>query len=196
MTRALRLALLVIGASLSGGASVAASSGVSIDVGSIAVSEQLSPGGEYKLPTFGVRNPGTDETSYVLVVSYVDDQTSLRPPQGWFTFSPANLTLTGGASHRIDTSLAIPADAEPGTYTALIGPQIVVAGGGAQVGAGAAARLSFTVQPSSAFDAWFRWLLRFLGENPWLGLLAIAALAVVVLVLLRRRFRISISRRP
>jgi hypothetical protein len=195
MTRVLRLALLAVGASLSSGVPAAASSGVSIDVGSIAVSEQLSPGGEYKLPTFGVRNPGTDETSYVLVVSYVDDQDALRPPQAWFTFNPSTLILPAGESHKVDTSLEIPADAEPGDYAAFIGPQIVAAGEGAQVGAGAAARLTFTIQPASAFDALFRWLLRFLGENPWVWIAALAVAVLVTLWLLRRRFSISISRR-
>ncbi len=195
MTRVLRLTLLAVGASLSSGVPAAASSGVSIDVGSIAVSEQLLPGGEYKLPTFGVRNPGTDETSYVLVVSYVDDQAALRPPQGWFTFNPPALILPGGESHRVDTALEIPTDAEPGDYAALIGPQIVTAGGGAQVGAGAAARLTFTVQPANAFDAWFRWVLRTLAENPWILIAALAVAVLVILWLLRRRFSISISRR-
>jgi hypothetical protein len=195
MTRVLRLALVAVGASLSSGVPAAASSGVSIDVGSIAVSEQLSPGGEYKLPTFGVRNPGTDETSYVLVVSYVDEQAPLRPPQDWFTFNPSTLTLPAGESHKVDTSIDIPAEAEPGEYAALIGPQIVAAGEGAQVGAGAAARLTFTIQPSSAFDAWFRWLWRFLGDNPWLWIAALAVAVLVILWLLRRRFSISISRR-
>lgn len=168
---------------------------VSIDVGSIAVRELLAPGGEYRLPTFGVRNPGTEPTAYVIAVSYVDGQEALRPPASWFTFTPASFTLEVGASRPVEARLTIPGDAEPGDYAALIGPQIVADGTGAAVGAGAAARLSFTIEPSSALDAFLRQLFRFLAENPWV--LVVAGLAVLLLVLwfLRRRFSFSISRR-
>ena len=177
-------------------APVRAGKAVSIDVGTIAVREQLVPGGEYRLPTFGVRNPGTEPTSYQITVSYIDDQVALRPPAAWFTFDPAMLTLAVGQSRPIATKLTIPGDAEPGEYAALIGPQIVADGNGAQVGAGAAARLSFTVQPSSGLDAFFRQLFRFLSENPWVWIGALLALALGVLWFFRRRFSISVTRRP
>jgi hypothetical protein len=189
--------LLGLGAALLvSAAPVSAGKAVSIDVGSIAVRELLVPGGEYRLPTFGVRNPGTERTSYVIAVSYVDGQTALRPPAAWFTFSPATFDLEVGSSQAIDARLTIPTDAEPGDYAALVGPQIVGATPGASVGAGAAARLSFTVQPSSAFDAFLRQLFRFLAANSWLLVAAAVLLLLVVLWLLRRRFSISISRRP
>jgi hypothetical protein len=186
---ALGVALLV------GAAPVAAGRAVSIDVGSIAVREQLVPGGEYRLPTFGVRNPGTESTAYVLTVSYVDGQEGLRPPAEWFTFEPATLTLGVGESRAVETKLRIPADAEPGDYAALIGPQIAPDGSGPRVGAAAAARLTFTIQPSSALDAWLRMIWRFLLENPWVWIVALVVLAAVVLWFLRRRFRFSIQRR-
>jgi hypothetical protein len=187
---ALGVALLV------GAAPVAAGRAVSIDVGSIAVREQLVPGGEYRLPTFGVRNPGTESTSYVLGVSYVDGQEALRPPAEWFSFSPGTLTLGVGESKAIETKLNIPPGAEPGEYAALIGPQIAAEGTGPQVGAGAAARLTFTIQPSSALEAWLRQLWRFLIENPWAWIAALVALAVLVLWFLRKRFSFSVQRRP
>ncbi len=189
--------VLALGAALLvGAAPVAAGKAVSIDVGSIAVREQLVPGGEYRLPTFGVRNPGTESTSYVLDVSYVEGQEALRPPVEWFSFSPSTLTLGVGESRAIETTLEIPTDAEPGEYAALIGPQIAADGGGATVGAGAAARLSFTVQPSSALDAWLRMLWRFLMENPWIWIVVLLAVAAGVLWFLRKRFRFSVQRRP
>ena len=180
---------------LVGAAPVAAGKAVSIDVGSIAVREQLSPGGEYKLPTFGVRNPGTEATSYVVSVSYVDGQEALRPPAEWFSFEPATFPLNVGESRSVATTLEIPTDAEPGEYAALIGPQIVADGGGPQVGAGAVARLTFTVQPSSGLDAFFRWLLRFLAENPWAWIGGLVILLALLAWFLRRRFRFSIQRR-
>jgi hypothetical protein len=180
---------------LVGAAPVAAGRAVSIDVGSIAVREQLVPGGEYRLPTFGVRNPGTEATSYVLAVSYVDGQAGFQPPAEWFTFSPATLTLGVGESRAVETTLNIPPGAEPGDYAALIGPQITADGGGAQVGAGAAARLSFTIQPSSAFEALLRQLWRFLLENPWVWVVGLLVLGLVVVWFVRRRFQFNIQRR-
>src|SRR5687768_4796726 len=49
----------------------AASSGVSVDLGRIEITQQLSPGAAYTLPALGVRNPGTERTSYVMVASPV-----------------------------------------------------------------------------------------------------------------------------
>jgi hypothetical protein len=190
------LALLAIATALVQTASADASTGVSIDVGAIAIREPLAPGGEYRLPPFGVRNPGTDPTSYLIVVSYVDGQTTLRPSQDWFSFSPARLTLEAGGSQPVSTTLRLPAGAEPGEYSALVGPQVINEGTGAQVGAGAAARLTFTVEPSSALDAFLRWLFRVLGEQPWLWIGALVVLLLGILALLRRRFRLTISRRP
>jgi hypothetical protein len=196
MSRRFAVAILAVGAALlASAAPIAASKAVSIDVGTIAVRELLSPGGEYRLPTFGVRNPGTEPTSYAIAVSYIDDQEALRPPAGWFSFNPETLTLGVNESMAVATMLEVPADAEPGEYAALIGPQIVGEGSGPQVGAGAAARLSFTVQPASALDAFLRQLWRFLMENPWLMAAGAIGLLVVLFWFLRRRFSFTVSRR-
>jgi hypothetical protein len=172
-----------------------ASTGVSIDVARIAVSEDLLPGNEYRLPTFGVRNPGTESTTYRLTISYIADQATLQPPESWFEFGPAELTLGPDESRSVQTQLRIPPDAEPGDYAALIGPQIAAQGGGAQVGAAAAARLSFTVVPSSPIEGWLRLLSGFLADNPWLLLVPAIAVLLGTWLVLRRRFSISIARR-
>ena len=196
-TRSRIAVLLGLGAALLvSAAPVLAGKAVSIDVGAISVREKLVPGGEYRLPTFGVRNPGTESTSYVIAVSYIDGQDALRPPAEWFTFSPNTFSLEVGTSRPVEARLTIPSNAEPGTYEALIGPQIASSGTGASVGAGAAARLSFTVEPSSALDAFLRQLFRFIAENPWVVVLAGLGLLLLVLWFLRRRFAFSISRRP
>lgn len=187
--------LTVVGAALLGAASAAATTGVSIDVARIAVSEDLFAGGEYRLPTFGVRNPGTEPTSYHLTISYVDDQSALRPPQSWFDFAPAEVTLAPAGSRPIQTRLAIPPDAEPGDYAALIGPQIASNDGGAEIGAAAAARLSFRVVRSGLLDGWLRALSRSLAEHPWLLGIAAAIILAGASWFLRRRFAFSITRR-
>ena len=172
-----------------------ASTGVSIDVGSIAVSEALVAGEEYLLPTFGVRNPGTEATSYRVVVTYIDGQTGVAPAESWFTFEPGEMTIGPGESRPVRTRLVLPPDAEPGEYAALIGPQIVSAGGGAQVGAAAAAKLTFRVAESSGLEAWLRTIWRFLLQNLWL-VAAAGLLAMLVAVrFLRRRFTLSVARR-
>jgi hypothetical protein len=184
------------GVALLGAAPAAsASTGVSIDVGSIAVSESLAPGGAYKLPTFGVRNPGTEPTTYRLVVTYVDGQPAATPPEAWFAFEPGELTLHAHESRAVLTRVVVPPDAPPGEYAALIGPQIVGSGTGAQVGAAAAVRLTFSVAESTGPDAWLRMLGRFLAEHPWI----VAAIGLAGLYLIaryvRRRFRFQVARR-
>ena len=192
-----RLVALALGMVLAAGAPAAAvgSTGVSIDVGSIAVADQLAAGGEYRLPTFGVRNPGTEPTSYAIAISYMDEQSPMRPPADWFDFSPATLTLAGGEARPVLTTLDVPPDAEPGEYLALIGPEIVNEGGGAQVGAGAAVRLTFAVATSTGLDAWLRWLWRLLGAHPWIWAVPLLAGLYIGARYVRRRFTFNVARR-
>lgn len=188
--------LLLVAIGVAGATPAMATTGVSIDVSRINVTEELAPGDEYELPTFGARNPGTDPTSYTIVVSYIDEQQTHQPPASWFTFSPASFTLDGGQSRAVSTSLEVPPDAEAGHYTALVGPQIASEGSGPQIGAGAAARLSFTVAECDGFECWLRWIIRWIGEHLWVLLIPLVLLAVVVLRILRRRFAFSVQRRP
>jgi hypothetical protein len=192
-----RLALVAAfaGAVLFGATPVLATHAVSIDVGRIDVTDALAPGGEYRLPSFGVRNPGTETTTYRVVVSYIDGQDAGRPDQAWFVFTPAELTLAPGQSQAVSAKITLPPDAEPGQYAALIGPQIVAEGTGAQIGAAAAARLTFTIAESSGLDGFLRWLGRTIAAQPWL--LAIPVLIVLAAAwwFVRRRFSFSVSRR-
>ena len=175
--------------------SVGASTGVSIDVGSIAITEVLTSGEEYRLPTFGVRTPGTETTDYAIVVSYMADQTALRPPAEWFTFSPDSITLEGGQSKPVSALITVAPGAEPGEYLALIGPRIDGQGTGAQVGAAAAAKLTFTVEPSSWLEGALRQLWRFIQENPWAVAIVGLLVLLVVLRFVRRRFSFSVARK-
>jgi hypothetical protein len=179
-------------------APVAASSGVSVDLGRIEITQQLSPGASYTLPTLGVRNPGTERTSYVMVASPVQSDGGAIPGRGWFTFEPATLTLEPGEVQKVRIRLVLPTDAAAGDYTVLVGAQIATPGEGASVGAAAAARTTFTIQPSSGLQAFTTQLGQaFQDLLPW----SILVPALVVLGLaawfLRRRFtfRIGIERR-
>lgn len=166
-----------------------AATGVSVDIGRIEITEVLSPGGAYNLPTIGVRNPGTEPTAYVMVANPVEDPARLAPPGGWFDFEPASLTLEPGEIRPVGVRLILPTDARPGDYIALVGAQIATQGGGATVGAAAAARTTFTVQPASSLQAVAVWLERVLTDLfPWSVIVPAIAVGVFVLWLVRRRF--------
>ena len=97
----------------------------------------------------------------------------------------------GGLAVSRNISLSLPA----GERLALIGPKIDGQGTGAQVGAGAAAKLTFTVEPSLWLEGALRQVWRFIQENPWAVALVALVVALVVLRLLRRRFSFSVARK-
>lgn len=188
--------LLLALASLAGAARAGADTGVSIDVGKIAITQKLTPGGGYQLPTFGVRNPGTERTAYRLRVSYVQGQQAKRPPADWFTFSPGELSLDPGETRPVRVRLSLPAGADPGDYEALVGAEIASDEPGARVGAAAAARLTFSVEPASLLEAWWLKLTTFWsGHSPWTWLVLGVAAGGLVAWQLRRRLTISVGRR-
>jgi hypothetical protein len=191
------VSLLVLAAgALAGAPAASPERGVSIDVGRIAISQDLLPGGGYRLPTFGVTNPGSERTTYRLGVSYVEGQKAKRPPEQWFRFTPARLTLAPHKTEPVNVRLELPTSADPGDYAALIGPQIVSEGSGAQVGAAAAARLTFPVVPSSLLEKWWLRLKRFLDDGrPWSYLLPSVAVFLLLGWQLRKRLKITVSRR-
>jgi hypothetical protein len=170
--------------------------GVAVDVGRIAISQKLLAGGAYHLPTIGVRNPGSEATSYRLQVSYTGGQPGKRPPADWFRFAPETLTLRPGESQPVTTRIVLPTGADPGEYEALIGAQIVTTKKGTQVGAGAAARLSFAIEPSSLLEAWWLKAKAFLSDHaPMSWILALGLLLSLLGWQLRRRFTLGIARR-
>lgn len=189
------LAALAAGA-LIGAPAAGADRGVSIDVGRIDVEQDLERGGGYRLPTIGVSNPGDERTDYRLQVSYVEGQTTLQPDRDWFRFSPARLTLVPGQTRPVRVRLIVPTDAEPGRYEALVGARIAMAGAGTQVGAGAAARLSFEVAPSGFLHAWWLRLKRaFEDASPWSYLVPALVLLGVAVWQARRRLTVTVARR-
>jgi hypothetical protein len=175
-----------------------ASKGVSVDLGRIEITQMLTPGGAYNLPALGVRNPGTERTTYVMVASPVQDPERAAPRDGWFRFEPETVTLEPGATQRVRVRLVLPTDAKPGDYLALVGAQIATEGGGARVGAAAAARTTFTIKPASDLEA----LGIVVGQAfsdllPWSAVVPAMVAGVLALWAFRRRFtfRVGIERR-
>jgi hypothetical protein len=173
-----------------------ASRGVSIDLGRIEIEQKLTPGGSYRLPVMGVRNPGTERTSYELHASALQVEGREAPPESWFRFSPSRLTLKPGDTRSVKVRIVLPTSADPGEYAALVGPQIVTKGAGAQVGAAAASRITFAVEPASLIQAWWLKLKTFFGDNaPWSWLVPAVALMSLLARRLRSRFALRIERR-
>lgn len=191
---ALSLSLVVL---LGLGASPAsADKGVSVDLGVIDVSQKLSRGGRYSLPTIGVRNPGSEASRYMMGISYLEAQSDKRPPADWFDFEPEEFRLGPGETQPVAITLRVPTDARPDSYAALLSAQILPEGKGAQVGAAAGARLQFTVKPSNVLQAWQLKAETFLRDySPWSYIAPAAVALLAASVWLTRRFSFRLERR-
>jgi hypothetical protein len=173
-----------------------ASKGVAIDLGRIEIEQKLTPGGSYRLPVMGIRNPGSEVTSYALKASPLRLKGKEAPPESWFRFSPAKLTLKPDQTRAVKVRIELPTGADPGDYVALVGPQIVTRGRGAQVGAGAASRVTFTVEPATWLQAeWLKFKTFFSDGAPWSYVLPLVLLLTLLAYRVRRRFAFRIERR-
>lgn len=183
MRRAVLIGFLALLAS-SGAAS--ADRGVALDLGKLEIEQTLTPGGGYRLPPVGVRNPGDEVTTYRMVVSSMQDQAGKPVPEDWVVFEPRELELEPGQTRKISTRLSLPTGADPGSYEGLLAAQIVTDGGGAQVGAAAAAKVLFEVESATLLGAYWHKASTWFGDNtPWTWLVPV----LLVLALAARQFR-------
>jgi hypothetical protein len=192
----LRLTVVLLAGACLTAAPASADRGVALDLGKVEIADGLLAGGGYRLPAFGVRNPGDERTSYRMVVSYVTGQKGLEPPQAWFRFEPAEFTLSPGETHSVSARIELPTGADPGDYEALLAAEIVTEGKGVQIGGAAASKVSFTIEPSSTLEAYWLKTRRFLTRHApytWAVPLALALLAAGWAV--RRRFSFTVARR-
>jgi hypothetical protein len=186
----LALALTVVWSATPAQATV----GVGVDVGRIDVRQSLIPGGSYVLPVIGVRNPGTEPSTYRMGASAIEGEGFVPP--GWFRFSPVDFALEPGRTKAVEVRMVLPTGAKPGRYQALVGATIVTHGEGTQVGAAAAARVSFTVAPASLLSAWWLKLVTFLGHAmPWSAVVPGLLFGALAIGRLRRRYAISVVKR-
>src|SRR4051794_41690516 len=188
------LLVLAVAVVSPGGAS--ASRGVALDIGRIDVAQKLVQGGGYTLPPIGVRNPGTEETTYRLAVSSVQGQKPQPVPAAWVRFTPDEVTLRPGEIQKVQAKLQIASGADPGDYEGLLAAQIVTKGKGAQVGAAAAARLTFTVESKTLLGLWWFDVRTFFSDNePWTWIVPALVLFALLLWQLRSRFAFRVERR-
>jgi hypothetical protein len=191
-----RLLLLTVAALFVTDGVASADRGVALDLGRLDIAQTLTPGGGYRLPPIGVRNPGDEVTGYKLVVSHVQGQEGKPIPEDWVRFEPTELTLKPGKTEKVQARLSLPTGADPGDYEGLLAAQIVTKGSGAQVGAAAAAKLTFSVESSTLLGAWWYRIRTFLsGHQPWTWLIPAILAAALLATQLRRRFSVQIARR-
>src|SRR5262245_48094422 len=188
--------LVVVLAALCATEAASATRGVALDLGRIDVAQKLTPGGGYRLPPLGVRNPGDEVTSYRIVVLQVQGQHGRAIPVDWVKVEPAELTLKPGRTETVQARIDLPTGADPGDYEGLLAAQIVTSGKGARVGAAAAARLTFSVEASTWLGAqWYRVRAFLSGHEPWTWLIP-ALLAMALLGWqVRSRFAFQVVRR-
>src|SRR5829696_259966 len=94
--RAATVIVASVASLLIGVGAASADRGVALDLGRLDVAQTLTPGGGYRLPPLGVRNPGDEVTSYRLVVSHFEGQPGKPIPARWVRFEPNQLTLKPG----------------------------------------------------------------------------------------------------
>jgi hypothetical protein len=189
---ALLLALPV----LLGSSRALADQGVAVDIGAIDVTQKLSRGGTYELPAIGVRNPGTETTTYEMGVSHVEGQDGRPVPEEWVEFEPEKLTLEPGQTAPVSVTLDIPSGARPDDYEALLTAQVAAEGEGTTIGAAAATRLQFEVKPSNLLQAWqLEAQTWFKDHQPWTTLAPLVAILALAVWLFRRKFTVSLGRR-
>jgi hypothetical protein len=190
------LVALVLLSSLGGASPASADLGVALDLGKLEIVQTLTPGGGYSLPPVGVRNPGDEVTTYRMVVSSVQDQPGIRVPEDWVDFEPAQVTLEPGETEKVQARLSLPTGADPGGYEGLLAAQIVTAGDGAQVGAAAAAKLTFEVESATLLGAWWHKLSTWFEANaPWTWLVPLLAASALVVRQFSRRFAFRLEKR-
>ena len=188
----LTLAVVALAAAAPG----AADRGVALDLGKLEISQMLTPGGGYRLPPVGVRNPGDELTTYRMVVSSTQGQAGIPVPESWLRFEPVELTLKPGETKKVQARLSLPTGADPGDYEGLLAAQIVTKGTGAQVGAAAAAKLAFSVESKTLLGAfWFKAKTWFSDNTPWTWLVPALLASALLAWQTRSRFSFRVERR-
>jgi hypothetical protein len=194
----MRRALLIgLGAFLVSANAASADRGVALDLGRLDIAQVLTPGGSYRLPPVGVRNAGDEVTTYRMVVSSVEGQGDAPVPEEWLDFAPREVTLKPGETKNVESRLSLPTGADPGDYEGLLAAQIVTEGGGTQVGAAAAAKMTFEVESATLLGAWWHRLSTWLSDNaPWSWLVPAALAMLLVAWQVSRRFSLQVVKRP
>jgi hypothetical protein len=192
LVRFLAAAMIVVAVSFPGFAR--ADQGVAINLGAISIDEPLDRGESYRLPDIDVSNPGSEDSVYRMSARPVSGSEHMHLEPGWFTMHPLEFELSPGDVVTVSTTLQIPPEAQAGRYEGLIGPSLVPEGGGAAIGAGAAAKISFEVTPDpSSLSTRTSAFMAENGPLVWIGASMILVIGLAFFV--GRRFTLRVERR-
>jgi len=175
---------------LSATATATATVWVGVGSGKITVQQTLMPGGIYNLPPVPVLNTGSQKSTYLMSIEYLQNQPEREPPKAWFAFSPKTFSLKSQGVKSINITLTIPVKTKPGNYFAYIQvhPVQINTSGQTRINIAAAAKLYFTVAPANIFQAIYYRSLSFITQYaPWTYII-FGLIALVILIKLFRRF--------
>lgn len=183
------ISALFVAAFVFSATAVLAKVGVGMGAGEIRLTEDIKLGGIYEIPSVRIFNTGDETTTYGMNVAYHQDYHELRPAKDWFSFSPATFTLSPEESQEVLITMTVPLKADPGDYFAFVESGPVASNApGTSVGVAVATKLFFTVVPANIFQAIvFRVSSFFTTYSPW-SWGALGVLALIILVLIFRRF--------
>jgi hypothetical protein len=171
--------------------------GVGVGTGKIQVDDKLKPGTIYRLPSLVVLNTGDEESEYEVGIAYHEQQSQIKPPKEWFSFSPDKFNLKPGEGKNVDIKLNIPVKTVPGDYFAYVEAfpaKKSTTQSGASVGVAAATKLYFTIVPANYFQGIYYRIVSFWNINqPWSGRVATGIAAVLALIIFKKFFRIELN---
>lgn len=162
--------------------------GVGVGLGKVAIDEELTPGGIYKLPTLPVLNTGDEDGEYQVSITFREDQEEFRPEEGWFTFSPQSFPLKAGESQQVEVSMTLPLGVRPGEYFAFLEASPKVSGEGVSVGVAAATKLNFTVKPANILQAIIERIRKLFENNAPASYIFVGVIVAAGALIVGRRY--------
>jgi hypothetical protein len=167
--------------------------GVGIQAAPLKLAITAQPSHTYDFPTVYVVNNGTEPITARFTLEPLNKGAQHVAPVSWISFPRQSIPLRPGASAHFPVTLHVPGGADTGTY---LGDVVVHAtsvgtssGTGAQVSAGAATKIEFTVGDADFGSS---------GGVPNWVLPAVIVIAVILVLFLlwRAGIRVTLSKRP
>jgi hypothetical protein len=181
---------ILLALAMAGAIPAAGDTGAGVGANPIVLAEVASAGNTYQLPSLYVVNTGTVPSHYRVKVEQFAPRRGLFVPPSWITFDRNGFLLMPKESTSVKLTLAVPSDAATGKYVSdvVAGTEAATRFSGAVAGAQAATKLMFTV--GTGRGRGFSW-------PSWIYLLIGCGLALIVLIVLQRRFgvRLKVERR-
>ncbi len=162
--------------------------GVGVSLARISMDEPLVGGGNYRLPSVGVVNTGTEPADYEVGVSYRSGQKELRLPAEWVSFNPVRFHLEPGAVQHVAITLEVPIKGRPGDYFSFVEAHLASKGKGVPISVAAATKLYFTVRPSNILVAIRTKVANFLGATAPASYICLGLIVFIGATLIFKKF--------